>query len=134
MPQGFITDNDDIIAYGTEVINGGTRTVTDIAAHFGVTMMTVRKALLGQGRPQRPSTSEKESVEGKIVLDAIVSELKANVWPPSQRDLADLTGLTPSRVNYLLQVLRHAGLIELGPNSREIRIFGAKMVIPEVSM
>jgi DNA-binding transcriptional regulator YhcF (GntR family) len=109
-------------------------TMAEVAVDLGVSISTVRKALVSVGRQQRATSLAKEQTETAVLFDAIRSSVSENVWPPSQRDLAAATGYTISRVNYLLAVLKHQGLIDLGPNPREIRIVGSSMVIPEVTL
>jgi DNA-binding transcriptional regulator YhcF (GntR family) len=114
--------------------DGNPPTMVEVAADMGVSVITVRKALITEDRPQRTATQAKQDAEAAAVFEALKAGLAANMWAPSQRDLGAATGLTASRVNYLLQVLRHQGLIELGPNPREVRIVGSSMVIPEVTL
>ena len=136
MPQHEPVDTEAIIKYAnTADGDGKSPTVADIAAKFGLNVITVNKVLLGDpNHDRKPKVKEKERVEGNLVLEALREKTLSNGWAPSQRDLADATGLMVSRVNYLLQVMKHQGLIEVGPHPRQVRITGSKMVIPQVTM
>lgn len=68
----------------------------------------------------------------QMVLDAIREHTLAHGWPPSQRAIAEITGINLQRVNTTLKTLVEQGLIELGPHPREVRIVGSVMTIPEV--
>lgn len=113
--------------------DGNQRTQVDIAARLGVSVATVRRVRAAT-REQMPRHAPKADREAKMVYDAIARHISEHMWAPSQRDLSTTTGLTLSRVNYLLQYMRGQGLIELGPNPREIRIVGSSMVIPQVTL
>lgn len=113
--------------------DGNARTQVDIAAELGVSVATVRRARAST-REQVTRHVPKTEHEAKLVYDTLAEQVAANFWAPSQRDLAVRTGLTLSRVNYLLQYLKGQGLVELGPNPREIRIVGSSMVIPRVTL
>jgi DNA-binding IclR family transcriptional regulator len=85
-------------------------------------------------RPRRAASAAKEQEEANTVLQVLRQAMLENGWAPSQRDLAEVTGFTAARVNYLMQLLKPQGLVELGPNPREVRIVGSSMVIPPVSL
>jgi len=136
MPQHEPVDADAIIAYAnTPDENGKQPSRVDIAARFGINVVTVNKVLLADPNHERtPKVKEKERAEGNLVLEELRRQTLENGWAPSQRDIAEATGLMVSRVNYLLRVMKHQGLIEIGPHPRQIRITGSKMVIPQVTM
>lgn len=77
---------------------------------------------------------ERRKAHGQLILDAIREHTLANGWPPSQRTLVEMTGLNLQRVNSILKMLVEQGLIELGPNPREVRIVGSVMTIPQVTL
>lgn len=113
---------------------GNQRTQVEMATRLGVSVPTIRRAIASMnGAPEGPGRSKADR-EVQLVYNALVAHINTHVWPPSQRDIVAVTGLTLSRVNYLLQVMRSQGLIELGPNPREVRIVGSRMVMPEVTM
>jgi DNA-binding GntR family transcriptional regulator len=131
--QGFTQDPEQIRQMMIDA-DGKRRTLTSVAEELGVSVNTVRKALVGMDRYRRDDVETKEHAEATRVFNELRSQMLAHGWAPSQRALAEATGFTVSRVNYLLQVLKHQGLIELGPNPREVRIVGSSMVIPEITM
>jgi len=134
--KGTTYDVDRIVALAvTPDEDGNPRTLVSMAAELGVSVATVRKAMLAvDGRQRRTASTIKERDEANIVLQVLRRTMLENGWAPSQRDLAEVTGFTPARVNYLMQILKHQGLVELGPNPREVRIVGSSMVIPEVAL
>jgi len=134
--KGSTHDVDRIVALAaTPDENGNPRTLVSMAAELGVSVATVRKAMLTvDGRPRRAASAAKEQEEANTVLQVLRQAMLENGWAPSQRHLAEVTGFTPARVNYLMQILKHQGLVELGPNPREVRIVGSSMVIPQVSL
>ena len=77
---------------------------------------------------------EHRKAHAQLLIDAIREHTIINGWPPSQRTLADMTGLNLQRVNAVLKYLNDEGLIEVGPNPREVRIVGTVMTIPEVTL
>lgn len=77
---------------------------------------------------------EHRKVHAQLLLDAIREHTLMHGWPPSQRTIAEMTGLNLQRVNTVLKYLNEQGLIELGRNPREVRIVGSVMTIPEVTL
>jgi DNA-binding transcriptional regulator YhcF (GntR family) len=136
MPQHEPVPAEEILAYAnTADKEGNLPSRIDIAAKFGINVVTVNKVLLADPNHDRtPKVKEKERTEGNLVLEELRKQTLENGWAPSQRDIAEATGLMVSRVNYLLQVMKHQGLIEIGPHPRQVRITGSKMVIPQVTM
>lgn len=69
------------------------------------------------------------------VYQFISSYVSDELYPPSQREIADRVGVNVQRVNEALAILAEQGLIEYVPGQpRTVRIVGAKMVLPEVTM
>ena len=77
---------------------------------------------------------EHRRVHAQQLIDAIREHTLIHGWPPSQRTLSGMTGLNLQRVNTVLRYLNDEGLIEVGPNPREVRIVGTVMTIPEVTL
>jgi DNA-binding transcriptional regulator YhcF (GntR family) len=136
MPQHEPVPVDDIIAFASTPKEDGTLpSRPEVAANFGVNVVTVNKALLSSPRHKRPDWVEaRVRSEGNRVLEELKRYMAENGYAPSQRELAEATGLMTSRVNYLLRALEVQGIIEVFPGARAIRIVGAKMVIPNVTM
>lgn len=136
MPQHDSVDVDAIVAYAnTPDAEGRLPSKTAIAHHFGLHVVTVRKALLADpNRKASDTVYAKQRTDAALVLDAIRDHTLEYGWAPSQRDIAETTGLMTSRVNFLLRALREEGIIETGPHPRQVRIIGTKMVIPNVTM
>ena len=55
-------------------------------------------------------------------------------WAPSRREIAAEIGCTASKINGVVAKLAEEGLIEVGPDSRQIRIVNSVMRIPEVTL
>jgi DNA-binding transcriptional regulator YhcF (GntR family) len=136
MPQHDPVDIEAIIAYAnTPDAEGRLPSKNAIARHFGIHVVTVRKALLADPNRRASGTVQaRQRIDAALVLDAIRDHTLEHGWAPSQRDIAETTGLMTSRVNFVLRALREEGIIETGPHPRQIRIIGTKMVIPNVTM
>lgn len=136
MPQHEELDHDAIIKYAsTPDQHGKMPSRVDVAAKFGINVVTVNKVLLASPQHERaPQVKVREEKDAQAVLREVIRCQTENAWSPSQREIGEACDMMPSRVNYLLRLMHHQGIIELGPNSRQIRIVGSKMVIPEVTM
>lgn len=56
------------------------------------------------------------------ILTAITTHQEAHGWPPSQRELSALVGLSVSTVNHHLDGLDRDGYIRRGIGPRQIRV------------
>ena len=128
-------DEDAIRTYAqTPDSEGKLPTIVDVSAKFHVSKLTVNRIMLSVEGDARTTVTTKATGRANDILKYITGYMLEHGWAPAQRDIADATGVSLPQVNYLLQVLKHEGLIEIGANPREIRIVGSKMVIPNVTM
>lgn len=135
MPQHEPVPVERIRKYAETPRKDGTLpTRMEVAAAFGINVVTVNKALVGTGLKRPQHTELRERTEANRVLQELIRYSAEHGWAPSQRELAEATDLMTSRVNYLLRVLEVNGLIEIGPAARQIRVVGSKMVVPSVTM
>lgn len=136
MPQHEPVDEDAILEYARSLDEHGKQpSRVDIAAKFGINVVTVNKVLLAEPTYERSTkVREGEKRDANLILNVLRRSTLNEGWAPSQRELAEETGLMVSRVNYILRVLKHEGIVELGPHPRQIRIVGSKMVIPSVTL
>ena len=128
-------DEDAIRTYAqTPDSEGKLPTIVDVSAKFHVSKLTVNRIMLSAEGDARTTVTTKATGRANDILKYVADYMLEHGWAPAQRDIADATGVSLPQVNYLLQVLKHEGLIEIGANPREIRIVGSKMVIPTVTM
>jgi len=130
-----VIDEDAIRTYAqTPDSEGKLPTIVDVSAKFHVSKLTVNRIMLSAEGDARTTVTTKATGRANDILKYVADYMLEHGWAPAQRDIADATGVSLPQVNYLLQVLKHEGLIEIGANPREIRIVGSKMVIPTVTM
>ena len=136
MPQHEPIDEEAILAYAnTPKPNGTMPSRVDVAAKFGINVVTANKVLLRSPSHARQASAQvREKKDGQTVLNEITRYQSEHGWAPSQREIGEACDMMPSRVNYLLRYLEHEGLIEVGPQARQIKVVGSKMVIPQVTM
>ena len=128
-------DEDAIRTYAqTPDSEGKLPTIVDVSAKFHVSKLTVNRIMLSAEGDARTTVTTKATGRANDILKYVADYMLEHGWAPAQRDIADATGVSLPQVNYLLQVLKHEGLIEIGANPREIRIVGSKMVIPTITM
>jgi sulfur relay (sulfurtransferase) DsrC/TusE family protein len=115
-------------------------TQTLVAEEFGVTQSTIGnimrtdESLPGGSAAGGRALPTPMADSDRFVLTFVRKFALENGWAPSQREIAEAMGTAPHKANFHLHRLHEQGLIELGPNAREIRIVGAKMEIPEVTL
>ena len=140
--RGYVTDPIPIINHMNEVYatTGRRPSNSSVAAKFDLSKQAVAKVVMTNGsllRGEPNPAGRKESANAKLVgpaLTAIRRFQLENGWAPSQRELAEMLGCQPDRVNSVIAKLAVDGLIEVGPHPRQIRIVGSVMKIPEVAL
>lgn len=141
MPRGFTTDREAVVNYVKEYhdLHGKRPTQKEIAEVFGIsqsaagTIVRSETQMAGERIPGG-RTPKNGPEEDRHVLSLLRRHILEHGWAPSQREISDETGFALHKVNLHMHRLHTQGLIELGPNPREVRIVGSKMVIPEVTM
>ena len=108
-----------------------------VADKFGVSYSTASRligvgaARNGKKRAGRPSNAEERK---QAIMSYLIGYMKSYGWPPSQREIAEAVGASLNAVNIDLEILKEQGLIEMGPQARQIKVVGSVMKMPEVTL
>jgi transposase len=94
-------------------------------------LIGVGAARNGKTRAGRPSNAAERK---QAIMTYLTGYMSAYGWPPSQREIAEAVGASLNAVNIDLEILKEQGLIEMGPQARQIRIVGTVMKMPEVTL
>lgn len=141
MPSGNKANSDEIIDYiNNEVADTGLRpTHQKVADEFDLQRATISKVVNAEADTDRIHGEPRKA--GRIATDRrpdalnhIRDSILKDGWAPSQRELADYLGCSVSATNGVIAKLAADGLIEVGPNPRQIRIVGSSMKVPEVAL
>jgi len=92
----------------------------EIADYFGVSVSTAFRQLRKAGWA-RSKGANRTAQRNDAVLQFITEYMDANVWAPSIEEIAEGTGISKSSAWAHVTKLRSAGIIEVGPLSRQIR-------------
>jgi len=116
--------------------HGQQPTAAALAEALGLHESTVMRILriADQHDHQAPMSQAKAERRRRLVA-CIAEHVQTNGWPPSQREMCEALDTSLSTVSEDLEALVRDGLIEMMPGqSRAVRIVGAKMVMPEVTL
>jgi hypothetical protein len=110
------------------------RTVSD---RFGMSYSTASR-LIGVGAARngkkraggRVATNDRK----QAIMSYLIGYTRTYGWPPSQREIAQAVGASLNAVNIDLELMKEEGLIEMGPQARQIRIVGSVMKTPDVTL
>jgi len=124
-------DRDEVKKYIVDyyAANDQRPTTEAAAADLGCSGTALRAAVLemdaanelpGVPRGRREGRDKEEKL--LKVMDFIAEYMKENTWAPSRREIAEGVGMNLSGVNTLVAILASKGRIEVGTESRQIRI------------
>jgi SOS-response transcriptional repressor LexA len=108
-----------------------------VSDKFGMSYSTASR-LIGVGAARNgkkraggrtPSHDRKQAI-----ISYLIGYIKSYGWAPSQREIAEAVGASLNAVNIDLEILKEQGLIEMGPQARQIRVVGTSMKTPEVTL
>lgn len=124
-------DREEIKAFITDYykVHDKRPTSTEVAVHFNCSGTALRSViremdaaneLPGVPRGKREAKNQEENL--LKVMTFIADYMKEHTWAPSRREIADGVGISLSIVNTLVAILAAKGRIEVGSESRQIRI------------